>query len=555
MKKITTIFVTLICVTLMFAQQKVKVVPASDAEEPIINSLIKNIVADTTSDGKQLHDVYKLENGKTYFYNQSAIFKNPITLVADVPGTTNETKPPKIILTVDDEGAVPYSYVITAFADLTVKNIAFSTTTIDEGYSWANVFLLQKDDLNLTIDNCHFELSGWGMVEAVVKNTNITITNCHLRNGTVLGTGDEWCPFFLEINSGNVNNLIMRNNTFFNLQGTIVNIEKQNRINNYIFDHNTCVNVVKGFSDFQGHLNSTITNNIFYNVGTHGVTKNFLKTTEDNIVDGIISVDTLYSNEPGAADSIKAKSPMKESERKFVVKNNLYFVTKGVKDYWAAYDSLVAIPWMNSRSIGLFNDKKNYPNFIAENNVEIDPGFKNFGGTEQMIAQLHNHRKAGVFGFWGWDPDSADLKEHWAFLQWPLPEDFSYSANTIKSTDGFHVGSLKWYPTELAQYTDVEDEIAEVTTFELKNNYPNPFNPTTTIEFNLPVASVVIIKVYNVIGQEVASLVNDEKAAGNNKVVFDAGNLASGVYYYKVEAAPVNGEAKMSKSGKMLLMK
>ena len=78
--------------------------------------------------------------------------------------------------------------------------------------------------------------------------------------------------------------------------------------------------------------------------------------------------------------------------------------------------------------------------------------------------------------------------------------------------------------------TAVEEQEAVVTRFALHQNYPNPFNPTTTISFDTPSASDVSVKVYDLLGREVATLVNGQLTAGRHTVTFDARNLASGVY-------------------------
>ncbi len=68
----------------------------------------------------------------------------------------------------------------------------------------------------------------------------------------------------------------------------------------------------------------------------------------------------------------------------------------------------------------------------------------------------------------------------------------------------------------------------------LYQNYPNPFNPETTIEFDLPVSAEVILEVYNVTGRKVRTLTEGNRLAGNYKVRFNADNLASGVYFYRL---------------------
>jgi len=85
--------------------------------------------------------------------------------------------------------------------------------------------------------------------------------------------------------------------------------------------------------------------------------------------------------------------------------------------------------------------------------------------------------------------------------------------------------------------------------FELSQNHPNPFNPTTKIEFSIPQSSRVSIKAYNSIGQEIAVLVNNDFSAGSHSVNFDGSNLSSGMYFYTLKSAD------FSKTMKMMLVK
>ena len=80
----------------------------------------------------------------------------------------------------------------------------------------------------------------------------------------------------------------------------------------------------------------------------------------------------------------------------------------------------------------------------------------------------------------------------------------------------------------------VEDENTLVIDYYLAQNYPNPFNPSTKINFGLEKAGEVEITVYNILGNKVATLVSVFKSAGNHSVSFDASNLSSGIYFYKI---------------------
>jgi len=81
--------------------------------------------------------------------------------------------------------------------------------------------------------------------------------------------------------------------------------------------------------------------------------------------------------------------------------------------------------------------------------------------------------------------------------------------------------------------------------YKLEQNYPNPFNPTTTIKYSIPKESFVSLKIYNLIGEEVATLVNEEKTIGNYKIEFDATGLPSGIYFYRLQAGSFVDTKKM----------
>jgi len=103
----------------------------------------------------------------------------------------------------------------------------------------------------------------------------------------------------------------------------------------------------------------------------------------------------------------------------------------------------------------------------------------------------------------------------------------------------------------------IAKEVVLPKSFSLAQNYPNPFNPTTVIAYNLPENVYVTIRIYNVLGSEVAALVTGIQEAGSKSVEFDASGLPSGLYFYRLQARSIEGgnAGKLTETRKMILMK
>jgi hypothetical protein len=107
-----------------------------------------------------------------------------------------------------------------------------------------------------------------------------------------------------------------------------------------------------------------------------------------------------------------------------------------------------------------------------------------------------------------------------------------------------------WYQTSMKYFVDgvtaVKKENSGLpTSFSLSQNYPNPFNPTTTINFSIVKSGLVTLKVYDLLGREVSTLINEEVKTGNYSVKFDGSKLASGVYVYVLKTADFTSSKKM----------
>ena len=162
------------------------------------------------------------------------------------------------------------------------------------------------------------------------------------------------------------------------------------------------------------------------------------------------------------------------------------------------------------------------------------------------------------------DLNGESLTFTWQFDNDVLDETSSvYNGNTSSLPQGIHYlqcrisdgtfsKAVEWV-LNINSSTKTEDSgLPEE--FNLSQNYPNPFNPATLIKFALPGSAKVTLKIYNILGQEVKTLLNDNLNAGYHEAKWDALNLSSGVYIYRIHSVGNDGRS-FTKSAKMVLLK
>jgi hypothetical protein len=178
------------------------------------------------------------------------------------------------------------------------------------------------------------------------------------------------------------------------------------------------------------------------------------------------------------------------------------------------------------------------------NNLVTDPGF---GSTvlphmTKLIQYINKISTGTLDSTWHYKGTSGVLYPP----TWPLPENLAYTNTAMQTagTDGFPIGDLNWFPAKKAQWllTDVRPIETNVPdAFTLDQNYPNPFNPTTQISFNLKSNEQVSLVVFNMLGQQVRTLVNNQDMpAGGYVATWDGRDdhgfqMASGAYVYRLQ--------------------
>jgi len=151
-----------------------------------------------------------------------------------------------------------------------------------------------------------------------------------------------------------------------------------------------------------------------------------------------------------------------------------------------------------------------------------------------------------------WEPAIEEIwsgNSEWTEINFDSVETRYMQLSLLESNQGpfASIWEVEMYGTD--NVTSIETITKVPETFELSQNYPNPFNPSTKIRYSVPQSLNVVIKVFDILGNEIATLVNEEKPIGNYEIEFDATTLPSGVYFYQLKS----GEFVQTK--KMVLMK
>jgi len=148
-----------------------------------------------------------------------------------------------------------------------------------------------------------------------------------------------------------------------------------------------------------------------------------------------------------------------------------------------------------------------------------------FAAASGQITASTSSYKQFSFDFFYVLPGNADS----AYVQIAMTD----STGSVHSGSSFLMDDLAFTGTA----TDVRSTAGSPTSFALDQNYPNPFNPTTTIGYDVPYRSHVVLTMFNMLGEQVKQLVNDDVGAGHYSVQFSANGLPSGMYFYRLQAA------------------
>lgn len=219
-------------------------------------------------------------------------------------------------------------------------------------------------------------------------------------------------------------------------------------------------------------------------------------------------------------------------------------------DLWVQSNTGLSVPWITSiekNSSGYLYASSNYNGGIfqsKDNGISWLPiGPQNISITSLVVNSedkiFAGSDTSGIF-------ESTNQGVNWTSINTGLTN-LKIQSLFLDTNGSLYAGTPQGlFKTLTSTVTGVQNvQSSTPQNYSLSQNYPNPFNPTTTIEYSIPKTSFVTLKVYDVLGREVAVLVNQEKNPGLYKITFDGGSLSSGVYFYRIKTGEFISSKKL----------
>jgi len=213
---------------------------------------------------------------------------------------------------------------------------------------------------------------------------------------------------------------------------------------------------------------------------------------------------------------------------------------------------IIAPASSSGNSLAKANANGNYPNLQNNPNSALPVELTAFSATVTNDVILLNWSTATEVNNYGFEVERKQTDAEWnkiGFVEGNgnsnSPKYYTFTDNTVPA--GKYLYRLKQIDIDgkFEYSNEIEVDLSAPVNYELSQNYPNPFNPTTVIKYSIPEDNFVTIKLYNILGKEVSTLVNDYKETGKYKVSIDGSKLSSGVYFYSIQAGNFREVKKM----------
>jgi len=539
---------------------------------------ISNIINADTS--VTAHRVYKLDRGAIYYMEKAFEITHSCTFVA----TGDATKRPPVIapaIRADDSAEEWFFKLIKPGISVELNDLYLLSMRSDKKtLGWSRGIHVGANNVSLKMRRVVMD----AFTEAGIRVEGadfykLDVQDCHFRN-FIHSTSYFGGQPFLSNGQDHPDTTKFINNTFFACNSYIWAIRGVGPLN--VFEHNSIVyQVVNPFYTFIAD-NIYLKNNLLYAAHSWGgdpeqVNQSWLANYPDTISSSIFQIrkQMTYNGYPVSGPEILYENlglTFDPHQRVNVAQNNVYFWPDKLLKYYNDWNDTVTVSdsvetlsgsrQLFKRTLALPRWISNYASIVLDsltnpnswdyspyvsvvNNYSADPGFTDAGvvaHVDSLKAYVNRIASRTLDNPWHYELNFPP--------KWPLPENLAYSNTSLQSggTDGYAIGDLNWFPAQKALWlTGVEQEpgASLPAEYELSQNYPNPFNPTTKIKFSVPQSGNYSLKVFNLLGQEVAQLHNGQLSAGKYDVTFNASKLSSGIYFYSLIGNNVNITKKM----------
>jgi Secretion system C-terminal sorting domain len=525
------------------------------------------------------HDIYTLVSlDTTYIFDEGIVFDRDI-VIRGVAGANGQLPciQPNVLL----DGSVP-GHLFTFTGDdnqIRLENLYLLGLSVANTLDLGDGFGVTVNGNNnkTYIDNVVFEQWSQFSVNFSGDWNSFWVTNCKFRNSVNTGSVYTGQAFRQrnDLGTTKVDTVVMKYNTFFATNAYAMCTPVTGRLNYGEFTHNTVAAMVKNPFFSMNATNFKIAHNIFYDTYASGMSNGEFPWWDRIWAGGLGStidfdpLNILNAHLNGIDTTLTNWSELAEAARTLDVIDNIYYRSSAIDAFiqsvndtaTTANDTIHLTPWMNEVTTNMFADDTQWPGLNDSGNRMIDPGFGAMyaellgapgttvpaaNGTGMLpyiiLARANGGTANDLFGYKYSQPNNTAT---WV-PEWPVPE---YTDNVLlydhgtvgKATDGEYYGDPYW----INGVTGVEQIDAVPAEFNLGQNYPNPFNPTTIIEYSLKDAGKVTLDIYNVLGQHVAKLVDLDQSAGTYKVDFNANDLTSGIYFYRLNTSNITLTKKM----------
>ena len=396
---------------------------------------------------------------------------------------------------------------------------------------------------SVEIDSCILSGTRAATIQTSVATHKVQITNTiFAQSGSLYNTNiGNGRP--IDFRNVTVDSVVIRNCTFIDGTDRVLrHYSSVGKLEVVIFDHNTVYNALSMHGCLGlGWVGAKvqITNNLVVdhfvlgNDSTDAVRLAEFGDTRERAPSGAFRM-TFVGTVPDSA----GKTPTQ-----WVVRNNYYSVSPAVQTWYnskssAGIGNLIPLSWHINSRIGADS-----VNAFRKVDITFIKATKNLIPFATYYWNEANRQKQQP----NFRPEVDYQRPQWTYYVDSLNLKYQTSSPAYTGAGGEPAGSLMWWG--ILTNVDGSDAVSLPTAFSLHQNYPNPFNPTTTISFALPQSGFVTLKVFNILGQEVATLINSHMTAGTHERVFDAGTLSSGFYLYTLSST------KFAASRKMLLLR